>query len=129
MSNTSVSVSLPAEITRDIVQAHIRAAVVAALAKDPEKLVAAVVDAAMKEKDRNNYSSDPPIWDRMVNEMIREAAKEAFKEWLAENADLIKRKVRERLSKEKSKFINNMVGALVDAMKTGFYFSVQLKDR
>lgn len=126
--SSSVSVNLPSEITRDLVNAQIKAAVVAALARDPEKLVAAVVDAAMKEKSRNGYVSDPPIWDSMVNEMIRDAAKDAFKQWLDENSAMIARKVRERLAKEKTKFIERIVQNLVDSAKTGFYFSVHLKD-
>lgn len=124
----TVSVTLPAEITRDIVNAQIKAAVVTALARDPEKLVAAVVDAAMKERPRNGYSSDPAIWDTMINEMIREAAKDAFKEWLAENAEMIKRKVRERLVREKTKFIEKIVDGMTDAMRSGFYFRIDLKD-
>jgi hypothetical protein len=124
----TVSVTLPAEITRDIVNAQIKAAVVTALAKDPERLVAAVVQAAMTQKPERGYSSDPPIWDSMVNKMIREAAESAFKEWLAENAEMIKRKVRERLSREKTKFVEKIVDGMVDATKTGFSFSVSLKD-
>ena len=124
----TVSVTLPAEITRDIVNAQIKAAVVTALARDPERLVAAVVDAAMKEKNRNGYSSDPPIWDSMVNEMIREAAKDAFKEWLTANAEMIKRKVRERMDREKSKFVQKTVDALTDSFKSEFVFRVNLKD-
>lgn len=124
----TVSVTLPAEITRDIVNAQIKAAVVTALARDPEKLVAVVVDAAMKEKNRNGYSNDPSIWDSMINEMIREAAKGAFKEWLAENSEMIKRKVRERLAREKTKFIEKIVDGMVDAARTDFRFDISLKD-
>lgn len=130
MSNqgNTVSITLPAEITRDIVNAQIKAAVVSALAKDPAQLVSAVVDAAMKQKPERGYSSDPPIWDTMVNEMIREAAKSAFKEWLEENADMIKVKVRERLTKEKTKFIDKIVDSLVSSAKSSFYFTVGIKD-
>lgn len=128
MSGNTVSITLPSEITKDIVNAQIKAAVVTALAKDPEKLVTAVVDAAMKQKPERGYSSDPPIWDTMVNEMIRDAAKIAFKEWLDENAEMIKRKVRERMNREKSAFIAKTVDALTDSFKSSFYFSVQLKD-
>lgn len=127
MSN-QVSVTFPAEITRDIVNAQIKAAVVSALAKDPEKLVSAVVTAAMQEKERGSYSSDAPIWDKMVNEMIRESAKDAFKEWLAENAEMIKREVRKRLVREKTQFINKIIDSLTNAAKSDFYFQVNVKD-
>lgn len=124
MSN-SVSVTLPPEITRDIVQAQIKAAVVAALAKDPTQLVAAVVDAAMREK-KNSYDRET-IWDARVNEMIREAAEASFREWLAENSETIRQKVRQRLEREKTAFVKKIADSLTDAVKTGFYFTAQLK--
>jgi hypothetical protein len=127
-AGNTVSITLPSEITKDIVNAQIKAAVVTALAKDPEKLVAAVVDAAMKQKPERGYSSDPPIWDTMLNNMIREAAQDAFKEWLSDNSAMITRKVRERLTREKSQFIEKIVDSLVSAAKSSFYFTVNIKE-
>lgn len=126
MSTGNVSVSLPAEITRDIVTAQIRAAVVASLASDPEKLVRAVVDAAMAQKVDN--WRDRTIWDDQINQAIREAAQGALQEWITDNMTMIRKAVRTRLDKEKRGILEKLVDSIADAAKSSWCFSIAFKE-
>lgn len=124
MSN--VSVSLPVEITRDIVQANIKAAVVAALGSNPEALVAAVVAAAMQEKT-NSYDSRS-IWDKTINEEIRKAAQGAFQEWIVDHMPMVQKAVRARLDREKKGILERLVDSVADAAKSSWCFRIDFKE-
>jgi predicted component of type VI protein secretion system len=120
MADSQVSIT----VSKEVIDAHVKAAVVAALNKDPEALVKAVVNAAMNQKDRNSYSSDGSIWDQQVNAMIREVAKATFDEWLAEMKPMIAREVRQRLAgKNGKKTIDDIVEKLSTALG-GFQVSI-----
>lgn len=112
-SDTQVVFNVP----KEIIDAQVKAAVVTALNRDPTGLVRAVVDAAMREKDSRGYSSDPTIWDKEVNAMIREVAKATFNEWLNEMKPVIAKEVRSRLTQKNGRatvddIVNKLTGAL-----------------
>ena len=86
------------QISQDIIKAHVQAAVASVLAKDPEALVKAVVDAAMNEKT-NSYDRTT-IWEKKVNELIRKVADGVFEAWLNEQKPAIEKAVRTQLSKK-----------------------------
>lgn len=103
-------------ISKEIIDAHVKAAVASVLNKDPEALIRAVVQAAMAEKDRNNYSSTS-IWDQQVNAMIRETAKATFNEWLDEQKPVIAKLVRAKLTeKNGKKTVDDIVEKLTAAL-------------
>lgn len=121
MADTAVSIT----VSKEIIDAHVKAAVASALNKDPEALVRAVVNAAMSAKDRNNYSSNS-IWDDQVSAMIREVAKATFDEWLNEMKPTIAKEVRARLAgKNGRKTIDDIVEKLSTAL-TGFTVGIHI---
>lgn len=114
MSDAQVVVN----VSKDIIDAHVKAAVAQTLSKDPSALIKAVVDAAMKQRAPNSYSSDPPIWDQQVNAMIREVAKQTFDEWLNEMKPVIAKEVRARLAGKNGKqTIDDIVNKLSTALQ------------
>lgn len=123
---SSVKVELPAEITKDLVEAHIKAAVVAALAKNPEDLVRGVVEAALRQK-RNSYDS-ASIWDQQLNEAIRASAEGAFREWLDEQKPLFKKLFKERLGKEYRRIIDALAEKLIGGLGSNLYVNVSFRD-
>ncbi len=121
MADSQVSIT----VSKEVIDAHVKAAVVAALNKDPEALVRAVVQAAMNQKDRNSYSSST-IWDDQVNAMIREVAKATFDEWLTEMKPTIAKEVRSRLAGKNGKAT---IDQIVDKLTTelnGFQVSIHV---
>ena len=120
MADPQVSIT----VSKEIIDAHVKAAVITALNKDPEALVRAVVNAAMNEKDRS-YSNFT-IWDTQVNSMIREVAKATFDEWLNEMKPTIAKEVRARLAgKNGRKTIDDIVEKMATAL-SGFTVSIHL---
>ena len=121
MSDAQVAIT----VSREVIDAHVKAAVMSALNKDPEALIRAVVNAAMNQKDRNSYSQNT-IWDDQVNAMIREVAKATFDEWLNEMKPTIAKEVRARLAgKNGRKTIDDIVEKMSTAL-AGFQVSIFL---
>jgi hypothetical protein len=106
----------------DETQAQVQAAVVEALARDPEELVQAVVDMALSEK-RNSYDR-ATIWQTQVHKMIRDAAQEAFREWLVEQRPLVAKAVRGKLESRRGVFFKRVLDGLLDAMTRDVTFTV-----
>jgi hypothetical protein len=123
MADSQVSIT----VSKEVIDAHVKAAVVSALNKDPEALIRAVVSAAMNQKDSHSYSG-ATIWDQQVNAMIREVAKATFDEWLNEMKPTIQKEVRLRLAgKNGKKTIDDIVEQLSSALGR-FQVSVHLRD-
>lgn len=106
-------------VSKDVIDAHVRAAVANVLNRDPEALVRAVVDAALSQKRPGAYSNDPPIWQEKVNEMIREVASATWTAWIDEQRPKIEAAVRARLdSKQKKDLISKVCDRLEAAIGT-----------
>ena len=123
------------QLPDDLIKAHIRLAVIEALDKSGgnEKLIEAVVKAAMEEKEKNSYSSygEKTVFGQQVREMIRDEAKAVFQQWLDENKQNIHDAFMKRLKKSPQKFIDHIVETFLGAMASDFSFQVKWepKDR
>ena len=108
MADTKIEFNLP----KEIIDAHVRAAVVSTLNKNGEELVRQVVEHAFAEKERG-YSTDLTIWQRATNKAIRDCATEAFNEWLAEMTPIVRKAVKDRLSGfDKKRTVDSIVEQL-----------------
>lgn len=108
MSNSN---AVMINVSEDIIKAHVQAAVQQVLNRDPEKLVKAVVDAALNQK-RDHYNSKT-IWEEQLNDAIRAVAQETFKEWVESVKPVVAKMIRERFEGPKGK---ETVKAIVDKM-------------
>lgn len=109
MSNSN---AVMINVSEDIIKAHVQAAVQQVLNRDPERLVKAVVDAAMSQK-RNGYSNEKTIWEEQLNEAIRAVAQETFREWIESVKPAVAKMVRERFEGPKGK---ETIKTIVDKM-------------
>jgi hypothetical protein len=112
-------------VPRDIIDAQVKAAIAIALNKDPAVLVRAVVDAAMSAK-KNSYDRET-IWQEQVNEMIREVAREQFKEWLVEQRPCVSKMIRDKLGKSSKELIDKVAAKMVDGFQN-VYISIGWPD-
>lgn len=123
MSDKSTQVLF--EVPREVIDAQVKAAVVRALTEgQTERLIDAVVQAAMTQK-KDSYSRST-IWDEQVNKMIREAAKDAFQEWLEEHRGVIRDKVRQKMEARKGAFITKITDSIAEAMTAGVRIDMSL---
>ena len=113
------------QVPKEIISAHVAAAVMEALGKDPDALIKAVVDEAMRTK-KNSYESDT-IFLSGVKELIRQEANTVFKDWLEQKRPIIQKAILTRLKREEAGFINTVADKLVDGMASSFYVSVGLR--
>jgi hypothetical protein len=114
MSDAQVVVN----VSKEIIDAHVKAAVASALGRDPSALIKAVVDAAMRQPDSNSYGRQT-VWESEVNKMILAVAQQTFNEWLEEMKPTIAKEVRSRLAgKNGTATINDIVEKLAGALKT-----------
>jgi hypothetical protein len=90
-----MDIKLPDIDIKNIVQAHITAAVAQALSSDPNKLVEQFVIAALSEK-KDSYSRETKF-EQSVALMVQGAARQAIQEWLNENKEIFTAALRKKL--------------------------------
>lgn len=112
------------EAVEKLVNEQIRAAVAATLSAKSDYLVGRLVDEVMRKKDRNSYSDDRTIWEKMTDEMVRKAAQEAAMSWLEEQKPKIVALVRAKLGAKSKDLINKVADALVANFAAGLRVNV-----
>jgi len=115
-------------VPKDVIETHIKLAVSQVLARDPERLIRACVDAVLTQKDRNNYR-DKTILDTMLEKLIIDTANLAAVEWIREQGPMIREAVRARLTKDRAAFIKKLCDAIGDNLQKNVHVSVSLTDK
>jgi len=124
MANEMMSLKINEDMVKPILEKQIQAAIMANIG-NPEQLIQKIVSMALSYKvDQNgkvsNYNSDNryDYIEVLTGQAIREAAKDALKEWLAENQELLKVAVTKELNKPAR--LKTIVGAFADAAEKSF---------
>ena len=100
----TVNVKISDGLIRPIVETKIRAAIVAEMSKDPQKLIDAIVTEALDYKvgtdgklSRHSYDNKHRWLSVVLSNIIREEAKRALAELIEENKDKIKDSIKKML--------------------------------
>jgi hypothetical protein len=116
-----VKLEVSNDVVRPIVEAQIRAAIVAEMSKNPQKLFDAMVMEALQFKvardgRMSQYSSENNFsWlSIQLANVVREEAKRAVEEMIAENRDKIKNAIKKELQKENN--ANQLAAAVISGM-------------
>lgn len=117
MTQDNLSISLPKGSVESIIDAHIKGAVAAVLAKNPEALVARVVEAALTAKD--HYSRET-VFQQQVTKLIQEAAADEFKKWLDEARPMIAKQVRAKFDGSSKKLIDQIAEQIAGQLTGNF---------
>ena len=87
MTDQPVSVNVPSDVIRPVIQAHVEAAIIAALGDQSElvaKAVSVILGSRVDEHGKpSSYSDAVPYMTWLARNMVREAATEAMKAWIA----------------------------------------------
>ncbi len=110
------------EIQKDYIDKVIAVAIIEALG-DKDDIIQQVVDAAMNQK-KDTYSKET-YFMAGVNQSIRDAAQETFKEWLSENKEAVKVALKKYLSKKEG-MIDNLVKQIMTGLIDHVSVSVRL---
>jgi len=124
MGNEMMSLQINQDMVKPILEKQIQAAIMANIG-DPEQLIGKVVTVALSQKVNkegrvDSYSSynTYDYLEILTGQAIREAAKDALKEWLADNQELLKVAVTKELNKPAR--LKSIVGAFADAAENSF---------
>jgi hypothetical protein len=98
-----------------------------ALAKDPERVIQAVIDQAMRKDNPGGYGRQT-VFDAAIEKMINDVAVASAKEWINEQAPKIKAAVRQRFEAHKSKWVAQLCDKLSNALVTNLHVSVSIRD-
>lgn len=116
-----VKLEVSNDVVRPIVEAQIRAAIVAEMSKNPQTLINALVTEALQFKVQadgslSKYGSDNkyPWLSIHLGVVIREEAKRALEEMIMENRDKIKDAIKRELKKENN--ANQLAAAVISGM-------------
>ena len=127
-----VSINVSPEVVRPIIEAKIQAAIVAELERD-KNLVSKMVAAALnikvdsEGKPGRGYGGEIPYIEFLCRQAIHNAAQGAMKEYLAENADMLKQAVKEQLGKHGEDLAAAFVNGLVNAVESKWKFQCDVK--
>ena len=108
MSKSEVSIAIPDDMIKGIVMAEMSSRL-----GNKEELLRAVVSAAFNAKSPNHYRGET-LFQIEIEKAINDAAIQAFRSWLAENAEQVKAAVLRELNKRKKHFADSLAKALLD---------------
>lgn len=126
------SINLSKEIIEPIVREQLQASIVAALGKS-EQLIAGVVQTILNTQvDRegkrgSGYGYNHTLIQWMAEDAIKEAAKEAIKEWFAANRETLKKDIKRALTDNRAMMAEQYVMGLCEhAQNSGITVSVSV---
>jgi hypothetical protein len=102
------------KVPEEMIKAQVQSAVVQALSKDPEALIASVVGYALAQK-ANSYDRET-ILDRLLREMIHAEVKAAFALWIEEQRPAIRAQMVTALGKRKEAQVKTMADRILDSL-------------
>ena len=119
-----VTLGINEDMVKPILEKQIQAAILANIG-NPEELITKVVSLALRQKVNcegkiDSYSSHNTYdyLEIITGKAIREAAQESLKNWLEENAQLVKAMVIQEMNKPERQ--NSLVKAFADAVEQSF---------
>lgn len=118
----SIELKIPDHKIEEAVHSHIHAAVIRALTANQDKYLDALVRTALKEKQVYGYRD---VLQHAAQEMVRDAAKDAIKEWVEANKSKVGAAIKKRL--EAGVLADRIGDAVCDAMQSSFYVSISLR--
>jgi hypothetical protein len=129
---SKLSMDLPTEIVERAVRDKINAAIASQLG-DPAVLIEKLVANALAQKvndngnvSRSSYENRTPFLEYVAGDFIRNAAKEALKEFFAENKDQIKEAVKKEVIGSSSKLAEVFVAGLLGSMEASYYSKINI---
>ncbi len=127
------TIELSKDLIEPIVRAQLQASITAALGR-ADQLVGSVVQSVMNTQvddngNQSRYSSSKPLITWMAESAIKDAAKEAIKEWFADNRDKLKAMLKKEIEKNSKGMAEALVLSVVNSFDCKYSAVVDLKLR
>jgi len=108
----AIAIQIPGNSVAQIVNAQIKLAVAESLQKNPDGLINRIVDEALRQK-KDSYHGETYL-DEAIKAMIKDAAKDALKEWIEANRPKIHRQLLANL-----KSVDGLVAKVAERLIAG----------
>ena len=126
MSNNDMSLQLPTEIVERAVRDKINAAIASQLG-DPEILIGKLVGSALSQKcnskgkvSSSSYDNKYEFLEAIAGDFVRDAAKEALREFFHDNKSAIKDAVKKEVAKSPSKMAKVFMDGITKSMDCSY---------
>jgi len=129
----NVSISMPDELVRPIIEAKVAAAVAAAIGNSDE-IIQSMVSAAMNSKvssdgkvsDYSHYNTFTFL-DILCKQAIQDYARAALKKWLEDSKPKIEAAIKKHLDKKTNELAAHTVQAMIDRTSLNVEFATTAK--
>ena len=124
-------IELSKDLIEPIVRAQLQASITAALGR-ADQLVGSVVQSVMNTQvdsngQRSTYGSAVPLITWMAESAIKDAAKEAIKEWFADNRDKLKVMLKKEIEKNAKGMAEAMVLGVSKSLECKYTATVDIR--
>lgn len=132
-----IQVSISQASVKQIIEAKVQAAIVAALTPNADAFIDAIVTKALNVKasgERYRYARDndiPTVLNEMVMDMVRAETQQALKRWMEKNREKFADKFDKALRDNKEltkKIADSMITALLAANAYNFIVKIEPKE-
>jgi len=129
--NEMAKIELSKDIIEPIVRAQLQASITSALGRS-DQLVAGVVQTMMNLKvddngNKTNSSYGSPLITWMAEQAIKEAARDAIKEWFAGHRDELKKQIQLAMGKQAKTIAEKFVAHMADTAMSPYRTSIDVK--
>lgn len=132
MSGTNATVNIPNDVIEPIVRQQVIAGIIAQIG-DPEKLIAGVVDRALKQKvgrdgnvSSSSYQNEHDLIETVSKNAIHSVTRQCIEEWVEEMKPKIQEQVKKALARKQSAFAKAMVDGMQEAMSQDWSFKCNI---
>ncbi len=129
----NVSITMPDELVRPIIEAKVAAAICAAMG-DSDAIITQMVSLALSQKvghdgNKAQYSSDNKYTfiEAMCNKTIQDYARTALVKWLGESRGKIEAAIKKHFDRKSNELAASIVGALIERTNLNVEFEAKAK--
>ena len=131
MSDLNIAISK--ELVEPVIREKISAAIVSQLG-DAEEVMRKAIEIALNEKvnvkgvkSNRSYDNQYPFMEVLASNAIRDAAREAVKDWVEEKRPMIEKAVRTRLNRSQAKIAKVLVDSFAEKATSEYALKLDMK--
>lgn len=128
----SITMKVDENIIKQAVQSQMTAAIAAELSKISPNIIDGIVSGVLKQTvgddGKNSLYSKQTLLQWLVNDAIKEAAREAIKEWTESEKPNIVKALKKDIQLKSGNLAEIFTDGLLESLKTSWRISVSLSD-
>jgi hypothetical protein len=120
-----INVTIAQDSVRQVIDAHVQAAVVSALNERGSQLIDVLVRDVLRRK-RDNYNATKTILEETIEAVLVEEVKTAMKNWVEQQRPKIAAAMEQHIRKNTSAIVSQLVDSTAKQFANSYYVNVAL---